>query len=109
MGVDFSANYGVGVELVNIDFEELDMDGIEYMDEYLEELPEPDSIQIGYFEVGQGNYTGETNTFFLCVKASLADGETEFLRKISAFKDYLKDNKIEYKGEVDFVGGLLIH
>ena len=109
MGVDYTANYGIGVELISLDFDELDMDDMEYMDEYLEELPKPDNIQIEYFEVGQGNYTGEDNTFFLCVKASLTDGETEFKRKISVFKEYLEDNKIEYKGEVDFVGGLLIH
>jgi hypothetical protein len=104
MGVDYTANYGIGVQLVNLDFEELELD-IETMDEYLDDLPS-NEISTYYFEVGSGSYTGEDNEYYLCFKYSFKDGLDVLESKLKLFKDYLDSNKIEYIGEIDLVGGL---
>ena len=106
MGVDYTANYGIGVKLVDLDFDELEIDGVKCMSEYLDELPEPNGIYTEYFEVGQGIYTGEDNDFYLCIKSAMSDGVDQLKNKIEMFKDYLEHNNIEYHGDVDCVGGL---
>lgn len=105
MGVDYSANYGMGVKLCIPDFEE--NGEIEFMEDYLEELPKSENIDIEYFEVGDGNYTGEENEFYLCIKNPMENGE--LFKKIEVFKKYLSDNNIKYYGEVDLVGGLYVY
>jgi hypothetical protein len=108
MGVDYKANYGIGVKLESLDFEELNLEDIGYMGEYLDELPKPEGIEIEYFEVGQGSYTGEDNDYYLCIKSPMNEGVKALKTKVDLFKNYLKINNIKYIGEVDCVGGLNI-
>ena len=106
MGVDYTANYGIGVKLESLDFEELNLEDIECMDEYLDELPEPEGIETEYFEVGEGSYTGEDNDYYLCIKSPMNEGVRELKKKIDLFGNYLRRNNIKYVGKVDLVGGL---
>tara|TARA_R110000803_G_scaffold10007_7_gene31113 strand:+ start:1898 stop:2227 length:330 start_codon:yes stop_codon:yes gene_type:complete len=108
MGVDYTANYGIGVKLESLDFEELNLEDIGCMDEYLDELPKPDGIETEYFEVGQGSYTGEDNDYYLCIKSPMSEGVKVLKTKVDLFKNYLRRNDIKYVGEVDCVGGLNI-
>ena len=108
MGVDYTANYGIGVKLQEVDFEELNLEDVECMDDYLEELPEPEGIQTEYFEVGSGSYTGEDNTYYLCIKHPMKEGVKALKTKVDLFKNYLRRNDIRYFGDVDCVGGLNI-
>lgn len=110
MGVDYSANFGIGVELQNIEFPEYSdtYDGPTNMYEYLEGLPQSDSVSIMYFESGDGVYTGKDRTFYLCFRKPLDGGVESLKNKIKVFKKYLKENNIKYFGEIDLVGGLHI-
>ena len=106
MGVDYRANYGIGVKLENLDFDKLDSD---YMEEYLDNLPEPEGIDVEYFEVGEGSYSGEDNDFYLCIKNPMNEGVKVLKNKIDLFGNYLRRNNIKYIGKVDCVGGLNIY
>ena len=106
MGVDYTANYGIGVKLKYLDFEEINLENIDCMDDYLGELPDPEGIQIRYFEVGGSNYTSGENDFYLCIGSPMNKGVDDLKNKIEIFKNYLKENNIEYIGDVDCVGGL---
>lgn len=112
MGVDYTANYGVGIKILEPDYEELGIEeGYQYMEEYIDEhLPDPpEGLELEYFEVGQEFYSGEVNDFYLCFKYSIAkDGTNALVVKKILFEQYLKDNNIETEGEVDIVGGLKI-
>ena len=108
MGVDYAGHYGIGVKLIEEDFEELDMDGIESMEEYIEALPESDKVKTEWFEVGN-NYTNRGRVYYLCIANAMSDGVEELVRKVGLFEVYLRENKVRYEGKVDCVGGLEVY
>lgn len=107
MGTDYSSLYGIGVELVEQDFD--DDNEFYDVDEYISSLPKMKGIELEYLEVGESMYTGVSNTFYLCIKDPFKDGIDSLKLKMKIFEKFLKDNNVEYKGKIDLVGGLLIH
>jgi len=108
MGVDYDANYGIGVWLTDIDFSER-KESIDNMYDYIENLPESKDIETEYFEIGSGAYSGEDNPICLCIKEELVKENIKNLGPlIDMFTSYLKENKIKYKGEVGLIGGIHI-
>lgn len=101
MGVDYDANFGIGIELQKMCFddnEEWDMD--EYLEDLLEDTP------YTYSKYGSENYTGKENTYLILFKDPFADGYN-ITKKVFDMKKFLKKNKIKFE-KIDIVGGLLI-
>lgn len=100
MGVWHDAVFGIGVKLVNIEFEG---NHRENMYEFLEEkLSNSDYI---FGEVGSGAYTGEENDFYIFIENPLED-ISKLKEKITELKKFLKDNQINYMGDVGLLGGV---
>jgi len=105
MGVDYTGNYGAGIQIILPEFEE----GHEfYEDEFswLDDLLEDTDYY--YFEVGEEMYGGEKNEIYVCISEPFKKGFYDLDFKIDAFLAFLRENKIETVGEFDVVGGLLI-
>jgi len=103
MGVDYTGNYGIGLRIQLPIFEEEHQyyeDEESWLDQILGE-------EYYYFDVGEGSYTGEDNDYYVCLKKPFKDGY-DILDKVVELKKFLSDNGIEFFGEVDEVGGLLI-
>lgn len=103
MGVDYSANYGIGFS-VKVSAQLLDReDGELYLQEYLEENLSND---YRYFEVGSGNYTGEDNDVYVIFKdmAGLAPLEN-YKERLDVLRKHLEDLLLEVSEE-GLVGGL---
>lgn len=105
MGVDYSAHYGIGIKITLPGFDE-DHEWFENELGWLEEILE--NTDYFYFEVGDENYTGERNDLYLCIKNPFKDGYCALEEKASKLLQFLQENKIEFKGKVDIVGGLEI-
>jgi hypothetical protein len=104
MGVDYRVNYGIGVKLVNIDFNE--DDEIDNMDEYLESI-EMDGFR--FFESGESFYSGGVNDYFIVIKNPFENGCIGLNEKIKNLKIFLANSGIKWEGDVDVVGGLLVN
>lgn len=104
MGVDYTGNYGIGVKVLKKQFEE-ESEYYEDFNTYLDDVLE--NTNYYYFEVGEGSYTGEDNDFYICISNPFQDG-LNIKDKVFAFYKFLQDNNIEFEGEFDEVGGLLI-
>lgn len=100
MGVDYSANYGIGFK---VEFDKQDEDF--YLGEYLEDVLENSGYS--YFDVGSGMYTGEENDFYVILKSfhpiETLKERSDLLRSFLLEQNLIKENQ-----EVDLVGGLLI-
>lgn len=114
MGVDYSGNYGVGVQ---VEFDNLfeaiaerygvdTDDAEEYTLEYLEELLE--ETDYNYFEVGDGNYSGQPNEVYIEVNDVFKDGY-DITEKVTNLIKFCEDNGLTMVGEIDVVGGLEIY
>jgi hypothetical protein len=106
MGVDYSGNYGIGIQVALPDFEE-------DSDWYEDELGFLESILLGtnyyYFEVGEGSYTGNTDNIYICIDNPFKDGYCALGYKSDVLIKFLQENKIEFYGTIDVVGGLRIY
>ncbi len=101
MGVDYRANYGFGFEVYQSEESEET-----YIGEQLEELLV--GTPYTYFEIGDGCYSGDDNTFFVVLK------DEHPLRTLEArareLLKFLNDNKIETTDDVPYtVGGLHVY
>ena len=104
MGVAQTGLYGIGVQIIEPDEFTEDIHG---MYEYMEDLSDRIKIDVEYFETGSGDYSGTSNTWFLCIEHDFIKGVfQESQAKI--LMDFLTKNKIEYEGTLGCVGGLLI-
>lgn len=103
MGVDYSANYGIGfkVEATARLYDREDDDFI--LQEYLEETLSDD---YRYFEVGDGSYTGEENDVYVIFrdKVGLAPLEN-YKDRLDVLRKHLEDLLLEVSEE-GLVGGL---
>lgn len=113
MGVDYTANYGIGVKLIELTDEELAAIHEDYysMSDYLDDLPKPEGIGVSWFGVGN-NYVVGDDEWFLVIDEPFEDGIDGLKHKVAIFKKWLDDNQIKYEPAVsivDQVGGLLIH
>ena len=114
MGVDYSGNYGVGVQVEFNDlFEviaekyEVDVDDAsDYILEYLDELLE--GTDYDYFEVGDRMYSGQPNEIYIAIKDVFKDGY-DIREKVTNLIKICEDNGLTMVGEVDVVGGLEIY
>lgn len=108
MGVDYTGHYGIGFKIKNIDFEDEntpeEIRELEYMDEFFSEKLSDD---YGYFEVGDGNYSGEDNTFYVVIREPFKYGLDLERVKIELI-NHLKEINIEVDSDFDVVGGLEI-
>ena len=104
MGVDYTGNYGIGVRIIKKEFTE-DSEYFEDFNIYLDDILEGTNYY--YFEVGEGSYTGEKNKFYICISELFSDG-LDIKDKVFDFYKFLHDNTIEWDGEVEEVGGLLV-
>lgn len=101
MGVDYTANYGIGFQVNVPDYDELEEMNLD-LDSYLSDiLPSNTS----YFEVGQGNYTGEQNDYYVIldddeINESLLERCEELRAKL------LSEGLISSDNKVSVVGGL---
>mgnify|MGYP001546892265 FL=1 len=103
MGVDYTGNYGIGVNIYEKEFEEdsdYASDFISYLDDILEDT------NYYYFEVGHANYGGDSNDIYVCIDNPFENGYCSLEEKASDLLAFLTKNKIEYEGIVDVVGGL---
>lgn len=103
MGVDYTGNYGIGVEVY---IKELTGEYEEWSyREYVEDILSSDDYFI--FETGDGNYTGHQDDLYVCIKNPFIEGFciTEKANKLIADLEF---NSIEYRGKVNVVGGLYV-
>lgn len=105
MGVDYTAHYGIGVQIGTIDFDEYAE--LEYMVDYLEE--KLDLEKYGYFEVGESNYGGDDNDFYVEVKEPFANGLSGLEPKRDELLKHLEKIGLTVIGEFGLIGGLEIH
>lgn len=108
MGVDYSGHYGIGIGVEPIDFDDENLSSevaeLECMSEFLDE--KLDGEKYGWFEVGQGNYTGEENDFFVEITEPFADGLNNLELKRDELLNHLKEIGLTPKGEFGSIGGL---
>lgn len=117
MGVDYSAKFGLGIELKRDEIktalnrkwdqglteEELKKESvIEWFEGF---IPPPNFYT---FYVGDTYYGDDQEEFFICIKDSLANGIEGLKEKSNALIFYLNDLGFTTPGEVQLVGGLLI-
>ena len=103
MGVDYTGNYGIGVNIYEKEFEEgsdYEGDFISYLEDILE------GTDYSYFEVGHANYGGDINDIYVCIDNPFKNGYCGLEDKASTLLTFLAKNEIEYEGVVDVVGGL---
>lgn len=102
MGVDYSAHRGLGVKIQTLDLDE--NEEFEYFNEWLEENMTNESYS--YFEVGQANYEGGENDYYLVINEPLKDGFCALGSKADEMLSYLKEIGVDVIGSFGVVGGL---
>lgn len=109
MGVDYDAKYGIGYEICpnhdnECDYEYFDIES--YLDDIVNKYS--DILKLTYFQTGEGDYTGDTNEYYLCVKNPFKDGYD--LTKIKNKLDkIIRDEGLETVGKFGLVGGLHVY
>lgn len=120
MGVDYSANFGFGVKviqtpvprqwLIDNEYEEDDADDLGLFREYLDEVLQ--STRLRYFEVGSSSYGGDGH--LVVYDPLFEDGLTKgnYDINIRATADYITSTLdsllISYEGQPTLIGGLHI-
>ncbi|OBS12813.1 hypothetical protein ATE49_15365 [Elizabethkingia miricola] len=103
MGVDYSANKGIGFMVNHNEFEDNEDFDIR---EYLEEVLRGTGYQ--YFEVGEGAYTGETNEVYVVLSDFKPIQDLE--ERAQKLKDFLLQlHLVSEDSEYDLVGGLEVY
>lgn len=104
MGVDYTGHYGFGVKIIRNEEE--------YFLDWIYEKCETNE-DIYYFEVGEGNYTGDENDIFVCINVEDQidkDNGYKFLEyKAEELYEFLRSIGLEYEGVANIVGGLEIY
>lgn len=113
MGVDYSANYGIGFKLKhpqsNEKFEkEYDGDFISFFHGEIAPLLKEKEFQ--FFEVGEGSYDGTENEVYVTIKGGLAPIWDNALRRCADLKTFLWGlDLISLEDQADIVGGLEVY
>lgn len=105
MGVDYSANFGIGYKIKKVSeevLEEYDVDIGYFFDEKLQ----PYKDEVSYFETGYGRYTGEDNEYFLVLKNPLSILDLTHVKETLDVVIY--ELGLETDSEFGLVGGLLV-
>lgn len=110
MGVDYKANYGLGIELrsseivKNLRLPE-DPEDLEVY-EIMEGLSLPSNLRL--IQSGDGGYTGDVNDYYIILKEPLSNGITGLKEKSDALIDYVRSLGFTTPDEVQLVGGLYV-
>lgn len=109
MGVDYSGNYGIGVQIVEPDEENYpnDLDD-PCMDEYVDWIVSQLKTECYYFSIGDQCYSGKTNDYYIVIDQPFIDGKFQQQKTDQLIKE-LKALNVEYYGNIDCVGGINIH
>lgn len=99
MGVDYTANFGIGVRVIRKEVEDDDFGS--WLDDKL------DGWAYEYISVGCEMYSDEENDLYVILKDPFRHGYN-LGATVEEFLAFLRLNDIEYDGKVDVVGGLLI-
>lgn len=110
MGIDYDANFGIGVKLVWIDFDdEEDLpDNLKNfcdMNEYIESFEGHENFKV--FNIGDF-ISGDNHEMFITIREPFAEGFDELEIKCLKLINFLARNNIQYEGSIDLVGGLRI-
>lgn len=105
MGVDYSPNYGIGFRVIDTRPEE-DKEEVCFVELLYEEVDFGEDFE--WFEIGDGDYTGEDNWYYVCLTDPFKYG-LDLTKQKENLEKFLKQNNIKTKGEFGLVGGLLIH
>ncbi|ROH98305.1 hypothetical protein EGI16_21750 [Chryseobacterium sp. G0240] len=114
MGVDYSANFGIGFKIKhpqsNDKFEkEYEGDFIEFFYKEIQPLID-EKEDYRSFQVGEGCYDGTENEIYVVVNGNLSEGWNDVLRKTAFLKTFLWDlDLISLQDEADLVGGLEVY
>lgn len=104
MGVDYHANYGIGVKIHTIDFE--DHPEYDTMDEFLDDKLDGSKYQ--YFEVGDEFYSGNPNDLYISIKNPFSDGLDQLEKKRNELLGHLKEINVSVDGDFGEIGGILV-
>lgn len=100
MGVDYSANFGVGFR-IKADIDENDeLNVIDYLEELI------DVSKYNWFEVGDGNYTGKDNDYYVVLDDIKPINTLE--DRIEELREHLLSEHFIIEEDWDLVGGLEI-
>lgn len=102
MGVDYTANYGIGFK-INSNHEDFEEDPYSFLDDILEDSP------YEYFEVGSGSYTGHSNDYYVALSAIDSEIDSGLTGRVENLKAFLLSNDlISESDKGSLVGGLRI-
>lgn len=105
MGVDYSANYGIGVQ---IDCESMGFKSNGEVYDFLYNL-KYDPFEYYYFETGSSGYSGRIGEFYIIILDPFSESY-DIIRQVRKFDEFLFKNNVKYHGhKIDLVGGLLIN
>jgi hypothetical protein len=108
MGVDYTGHYGIGIEVECIDFDDENLSSevaeLEVMCEFLD--TKLDGSKYGWFEVGQGSYTGEQDDCYIKIKEPFADGYAALEQKKQELLKHIEEIGLKPKGEFGLIGGM---
>lgn len=96
MGVDYTPKAGFGYQI------EFDIDNYDEFDELI------DNSIFKLLEVGEGNYTGEDNEWFLVFQKPLEYG-LDLAKKKDELDAFIKENNIKTISDFAFHVGLLVN
>jgi hypothetical protein len=103
MGVDYSANFGIGVQ---IDIESMGFESNGEVYDFLETILE--NTEYKYFETDASGYTGNIGKFYIIINNPFSESY-DIIRKVRLFDLFLSKNNVKYFGyRIDIVGGLRI-
>lgn len=102
MGVDYTANYGIGFK-VNSNHEDFEEDPYSFLDDILKDSA------YEHFEVGSGNYTGKDNEYYVALSANDSEIDSVLTQRVENLKAFLVANDlISESDKGGLVGGLHI-
>ena len=108
MGVDYRGNFGIGTQIHGSKIEDLEIESLsEFVYELLEDTKESELYQT--FQTGEGNYSGEENEQFICIKDPFRDGIEGLEKKWNQLKTFLDEKKIDYNPTINAIGGLYVY
>lgn len=107
MGVDYSAHRGIGIAIQSIDFDDENLEKeiaeLECMSEVLDDKL---NEKYGWFEVGEGNYTGKENDYYVEIISPFAQGLNNLETDRDELLKHLIDVGLTPSGEFGLIGGL---
>jgi hypothetical protein len=101
MGVDYRANFGIGVRVIV-------PDDVEDKEGYMEFVTKDSEYR--WFQEGDENYGGEPDWYYICLREVFKNGRGyDITDDVLRLEDFCLSNNIETKGNVGLVGGLYVY